>query len=363
MTTANDENAVACARAGTDVASVAPGSALGWNDPFPGADPISVLICAAEDRRGASAPYLARLAGALGQRVLGCVGLEPAQARIADTVDVDAVVLSCSGLEPEVEPLLRALDCAARTRGLRLIVIVDLAGLDRVHALLESPGAIIMCDPRPEDVLAALGGLTHRVDSSRLNDNRGGDGESPFDRLNDQIMRLSRMVETLVQHRQPDALALWSEGSVPVASHLPTPVHAASGDGADSPVSGPQVRALLRARRLREHVLAGDLFADPAWDMLLDLIAPRLERTQVSVSSLCIAASVPPTTALRWIRHLTERGLLQREADPEDGRRVFVALSGRGADAMMRWLRESRALFVAAAGFGEPPRATSMLPT
>ena len=83
---------------------------------------------------------------------------------------------------------------------------------------------------------------------------------------------------------------------------------------------------------------------------MLDLIAARLERTQVSVSSLCIAASVPPTTALRWIRHLTERGLLQREADPEDGRRIFVGLSGAGVEAMMRWLRESRPLLVAAAG-------------
>lgn len=356
MTTASDESAVARTWAG------APGTTPGWNDPFLGADPISILICTTEDRRGTSAPYLIRFAEALGQRVLGCVPLESAQARIVDTIDVNAIVLSCSGLEPEVEPLLRALDGAARTRGLRLIVIVDLAGLDRVHALLEAPGAIIVCDPRPEDVLTALGGLTHRMDSSSLNDNRGGDGESPFDRLNDQIMRLSRMVETLVQHRQPDALTLWSEGSVPVAAHPPAPVPAASGDGADSSVSGPQVRALLRARRLREHVFAGDLFADPAWDMLLDLIAARLERTQVSVSSLCIAASVPPTTALRWIRHLTERGLLQREADPEDGRRVFVALSGGGADAMMRWLRESRALFAAAAGFGESPRVTSMLP-
>lgn len=326
MTIASGDNAVARTEAAMDGAS---GEAFGWDDPFSGADRISVLICAAYDRHRASAPYLARFAEALGQRVLGCVALESAQARFADTVDVDAVVLSCSGTEPEAGPLLRTLDRAARTRGLRLIVIVDLAGLDRVHALLEAPDAIILCDPRPEDVLAALGGLMHREGSSSLNDNRGGDGESPFDRLNDQVMRLSRMVETLVQHRQPDAPTLWSEGSAPVASHLPASVHAASGNDADSPVSGPQVRALLRARRLRERVFAGDLFADPAWDMLLDLIAARLERTQVSVSSLCIAASVPPTTALRWIRHLTERGLLQREADPEDGRRVFVALSGR----------------------------------
>jgi len=249
-----------------------------------------------------------------------------------------------------------------QTRGLHPIVIVDLAGLDRVHALLEASEAVILCDPRPEDVLAALGGLAHRAGGSSFSDNQDGDGNS-FDRLNDQIMRLSRMVETLMQHRQPDALTLWSQGGAPAASPPPTRVPVATGADADVPVAAPQVRALLRARRLRDHVLAGDLFADPAWDMLLDLIAARLERAQVSVSSLCIAACVPPTTALRWIRHLTERGLLQREADPEDGRRVFIALSSRGAEAMIRWLSESRVLFAAAAGLGDFPRAAPVLST
>lgn len=88
-----------------DGASVAP-EAAGWNEHFLAANKTSVLICAETDRQGASALHLARLAEALGHRVLGCVPLASAQARLADTVDVDAVVLSCSGLEPEVEPLL-----------------------------------------------------------------------------------------------------------------------------------------------------------------------------------------------------------------------------------------------------------------
>ncbi|MFP5432338.1 MAG: MarR family transcriptional regulator, partial [Alphaproteobacteria bacterium] len=109
-------------------------------------------------------------------------------------------------------------------------------------------------------------------------------------------------------------------------------------------LSATQVRDLLRARRIRADFLPGDLFADPAWDMLLDLLAARLEQERVSVSSLCIAAAVPPTTALRWIRTLTAKGLVERQADPQDGRRIFIALAQDAADAMIRWFGASRRL-------------------
>ena len=72
--------------------------------------------------------------------------------------------------------------------------------------------------------------------------------------------------------------------------------------------------------------------------MLLDLMAARLERRQVAVSSLCIAAAVPPTTALRWIKTLTEAGLFVRVADPQDGRRVYVELSDAAAANFQAYL-------------------------
>jgi len=81
-------------------------------------------------------------------------------------------------------------------------------------------------------------------------------------------------------------------------------------------------------RRLRGSFFQPDLFADPAWDILLDLKAAAQEGQQVSVSSLCIAAAVPPTTALRWITAMAEIGMLERRQDPADARRVFIELSG-----------------------------------
>lgn len=107
-------------------------------------------------------------------------------------------------------------------------------------------------------------------------------------------------------------------------------------------LNAPQVRALIRARRARSQYFPVDLFADPAWDILLDLMASRLEGRQVSVSSLCIAAAVPATTALRWIKSMTDADLLERKPDPVDGRRVFIDLSQRAVEAMNAYMASSR---------------------
>jgi hypothetical protein len=100
------------------------------------------------------------------------------------------------------------------------------------------------------------------------------------------------------------------------------------------------VRRMIRQRQLRARFFDGDLFADPAWDMLLDLTAARAEHSRVSVTSLCIASGVPPTTALRWIGQMTEAGLLQRIEDKTDRRRAFITLTEKAADAMTRFFAQ-----------------------
>jgi DNA-binding MarR family transcriptional regulator len=74
--------------------------------------------------------------------------------------------------------------------------------------------------------------------------------------------------------------------------------------------------------------------------MLLDLTAARVEHTRVSVTSLCIASGVPPTTALRWIGQMTDAGLLQRVEDETDRRRAFITLTDKATDAMARYFGE-----------------------
>lgn len=91
-------------------------------------------------------------------------------------------------------------------------------------------------------------------------------------------------------------------------------------------------------RRRRDRHLPGDLFGEPTWDILLDLYVATRENRPVPTTSACIGANVPPTTALRWLRILEARGLVEREEDNRDGRRTFVRLSSRGLAAMDDWL-------------------------
>lgn len=93
------------------------------------------------------------------------------------------------------------------------------------------------------------------------------------------------------------------------------------------------VRNMLKARQSRTRFLGADLFADPAWDMLLDLTAARAEHRRVSVTSLCIASGVPTTTALRWMKLLEQARLIQRVEDDTDRRRAFL-----------KWLSNSSAI-------------------
>jgi hypothetical protein len=102
--------------------------------------------------------------------------------------------------------------------------------------------------------------------------------------------------------------------------------------------SADELRRAIRARRMRDGFFMPGLFADPAWDMLLDLYAAELEGHAVSVSSLCIAAAVAPTTALRWIARMQEDGLLERRPDGRDRRRAFMGLTEVARVGMMNYL-------------------------
>lgn len=115
------------------------------------------------------------------------------------------------------------------------------------------------------------------------------------------------------------------------------------GKGTDKEI-GATLRTIINSRSLRSRFFPSQLFADPAWDILLDLTRAKLDGQQVSVSSVCIAASVPMSTALRWVRQMTEAGLLRRWTDPKDRRRDLITLTDPTTSHMRDYLASVHAM-------------------
>ena len=197
---------------------------------------------------------------------------------------------------------------------------------------LGGTSAILLSDPAPGE-LAGLLTLLRMEPRDQLHDSGANTDALRLQLLADQVSRIAR---TLAEMTEAEP-ALGRRGGLrsPTDDFSPTPRPIAT----EAPVTAKAVRAVIAERRLRERFLDPDLFGEPGWDMLLDLYAARLEHARVSVSSLCIAAAVPSTTALRWLRTLTQTGLVVRRADPHDKRRVFIEMGEGAADAMDRYFQ------------------------
>lgn len=224
---------------------------------------------------------------------------------------------------------------------LHLIIDCSEDCLDQAWGLLgNDAGVSLLCRPSDADIGAALASGMRSAQLDTLHDTVDDAHLRQIDELRSEVDRISRMLVRLSYEGRT------TDGSrEPASPFIEDHVHAASrsfhaGPGSDyagPTVTAREVRQVIRQRRLRDELFDPELFADPAWDMLLDLYAAKLDRSRVSVSSLCIAAAVPATTALRWIKTLTESGLFERHADVHDARRIFVQLSEGATQAMHRY--------------------------
>ncbi len=87
-------------------------------------------------------------------------------------------------------------------------------------------------------------------------------------------------------------------------------------------------------RRNRRRFFPAELFGEPAWDLLLDLFRARLEDRMITVTSACLGADVPVSTALRWIGVLEAQGLVERSRNISDSRSTWVRLTDHATKAM-----------------------------
>ena len=275
---------------------------------------------------------------AAGGRIGACTSIADASQRldnqaVADTIFID---ISCYN-RPLIDALFGDIDRWSDGAIIPTIVSAPIELIDLFVERMDDDRVTLLCQPDAIDRVSAITTSWTRQDMV-LNDISTELDGIRIKRISDEVSRLSRSLSRLVaSSATPFDTAPSDENgrvkgvrldfiSEPMSSaHLPA-------------IDAGEVRAMLRLRRLRNNYFSSELFADPAWDMLLDLTAAQLEGEKVAVSSLCIAAAVPPTTALRWIKTMCDAKLFERHADPLDGRRIFIGLSAGASNAMLAYL-------------------------
>lgn len=253
-----------------------------------------------------------------GLRVADVHPIVGAEDRLDRQASVDLVFV---GLDrdhgPALDTLLRRIAADAKAGRYGSVVDAPPELVDVVDAAVGAAARVIHVSAPPVDQLAGLVAEAAERASPQLHD--AGRSSDRLQQLSEEAGRIAHALAELSERETGSGQDRRDNG----------------GDDIDAT----RVRAMIRARRLRDRYFRPELFADPAWDMLLDLMAARLDGQRVAVSSLCIAAAVPATTALRWIKTLTEHGLFVRVADPQDGRRVYIELSNEAAAALESYLR------------------------
>ena len=275
----------------------------------------SVLLFADSD---AGMGRCRRTAEAAGCRVGATAAIEDAPERLSMQVTANAAMVEVEGDPGQpLDRLLSALRGAARARRFDSLAILAPGLRTRVATKPAVAGFYCLFGATGFDRLVTLRTalMPRRL---RFRDVKGHGGPK-LQQLSEEMGRIATMLAAISE--QEMATKRDDEGRIEITV--------------------PLVRAIIRARRTRDEFFVPGLFADPAWDMLLDLFAARLQGEPVSVSSLCIAAAVPQTTALRWIKVLTDHGLATRADDPQDGRRVFIQLTDAAAEAVEAALNAS----------------------
>lgn len=279
---------------------------------------VPALVVAEEGALGTLALDAAALVGA---RVLSRVDWQGAAEGGGEPGALGLIMVEAEDVpDDKLAAALPRIAALAQDTDARVVIALADHQIDLIAAHLFGSHVELLCMPTFGDRVAALA-MALMPRGTQLHDSRSDAESSRLRRLNKEVARIAEILARLTREEEGDSTAR-SVGLKSRPGH-----HAALPDGDSIPVSAREVREVIRARRLRDQYFERGLFEDPAWDMLLDLFAAELEETRVSVSSLCIAAAVAPTTALRWIAKMTEAGVFVRQADPFDKRRAFMALS------------------------------------
>jgi DNA-binding MarR family transcriptional regulator len=105
-------------------------------------------------------------------------------------------------------------------------------------------------------------------------------------------------------------------------------------------ISEEVVTGAIRAWRDRACYLPAELFSDPAWGMLLELLQAEIGKRRVTVSGVCKASGASTSSAIRWLRVLEDRDLVIRQTDPLISGNEILELTPKGGAALRLYFRD-----------------------
>jgi hypothetical protein len=297
--------------------------------------PITLIFSDNEDGTRAACEAVLTAGGRIG----ASTSIAEASQRLAHQVVADTIFIDIAHCNrPIIDKLFGDIDRWCDGAPVPAIICVPIEIIDLVADRIDDDRVTLLCEPSAVDRVSAITTSWMRQEMV-LNDISTDLDGNRVKRIADEVSRLSRNLSRLVAGSitsLDSTTDLDENGRLKGVrlDFLSEPMASANAPAIDAG----EVRAMLRLRRLRNNYFSSELFADPAWDMLLDLTAAQLEGEKVAVSSLCIAAAVPATTALRWIKTMCDAKLFERHADPLDGRRIFIGLSSGASQAMQAYL-------------------------
>ncbi|RYF12068.1 MAG: hypothetical protein EOO77_18120 [Oxalobacteraceae bacterium] len=73
--------------------------------------------------------------------------------------------------------------------------------------------------------------------------------------------------------------------------------------------------AILKFRRIRSEILPRELFAEPGWDLLLELFVADANGHRLTARAVSERDNIPPSVLSRWLIHLTQIGFIIGDGD------------------------------------------------
>ena len=102
-------------------------------------------------------------------------------------------------------------------------------------------------------------------------------------------------------------------------------------------ISAPCVHAILFTRRLRKHFLGIEI-NDRAWELLLVVLAARLDRAELTEEDIGNSCGMGARTTTRWVGRLEKEGFLVRKEAEGGGGRMLIDLNDTAATRICNYL-------------------------